>query len=91
MLLGLVVCEVGGPGLPRLGDPGRSPRPAACPWETGLMHNTEGCYVFSGGSASKLTVPTGTCKRIGTTDRRFMRCRSERDPSASSAYAIGPT
>lgn len=69
MLLGLVVCGGGG-GLPRLGDPGRSPRPASCLWKAGLVHSTEGCYVYLAGSASKLTVHTGTCKRIGTTDRK---------------------
>lgn len=38
----------GGPGLPRLGDPGRSPRPAACPWEARSVHSTEGCCVRPG-------------------------------------------
>lgn len=61
----------GGPVLPRLGDPGRSPRPAACPWEAGLVHSIEGCYVCPGSSVSKLTIPAGTCKRTGTSDQRI--------------------
>lgn len=68
MLLGLVVCEVGGPDCHVWGTRA-SPRPAECPLEARLVHSTEGCYVCPGSSASKLTVSTGTCKRTGTTDR----------------------